>query len=382
MPSDKDKKEFDNEIGQVQMEVRLIKPGARYAYDVFDENYNLILEAHTPISDTILRHLEVTNIKLLYYDPSQSKKIEKNGETDSGLNCNKGVINNELMGEAVEHTRNLLENVRDMYKSSPGATVSKGMVEQSRSLVDKILTQIENNNDGIFDVITKLKNLDDYYYHHSANVSMMCGILASRLDFKPEIKSAMGVGGLFHDIGFSSVSKEILHKAELNDQEFDMIKGHTHVGYKFIEKNPYLHDIEKRVLLLHHERADGEGYPYGFDMEHYQNQIPREIRLAGLVDVYISLILAKPGEKALASREALRTMLNMTFADYKKEYHFLPADFRDFIRALGFIVNKGNFLMGRGDLVRLNTGEIGIIDEMNKLYPMNPKIVILKNAQM
>ncbi len=381
MTSDKDKKGLSGEIGQVQLEVRLIKPGDRYAYDVYDENYNLILEAHTPISDAILKHLLSTNVQQLYYDPSQSKKTEKTCGTDSGLNCNKGVIDDELRGEAVEHTRNLLENVRDMYKTSPGSSVSKGMIEQSRGLVDKILKQIENNNDGIFDVVSKLKDLDDYYYHHSANVSMLCAILASRLDFKGEVKSAMGVGGLFHDIGFSSVSKDILQKAVLNDEEFDVIKGHTHVGYKFIEKNPHLHDIEKRVLLLHHERADGEGYPYGFDMDHYQNKIPREIRLAGLIDVYISLILVKPGEKALTSRDALRTMLNMTFADYKKEYHFLPADFRDFIRALGFILNKGDFLMGRGDLVRLNTGEIGLIEEMNKLYPMNPKIVILKNAQ-
>ena len=382
MPTDKDKKEFDGEIEQEQLEVRLIKPGSRYTHDIFDENYNLILEAHTPITDAILKHLEITNIKYLYYDPSQSRENKQNGETDSGLNCNKGLINNELKEETVEHTKNLLENIRDLYKSSSGNSVSKGLVDQSRSLVDNILSQVENNNDGIFDVVTKLKSLDDYYYHHSANVSMLSAILASRLDYKAEIKSAMGVGGLFHDIGYLSISKELLYKAKLNDEEFDLIKYHTHVGYKLIENNPYFQDIEKRVLLLHHERADGNGYPFGFDMDHYQNKIPREIRLAGLVDVYISLTLAKPGEKSLSSRDALRNMLNMTFANYKKEYHFLPADFRDFIRALGFIVNKGNFFMGRGDLVRLNTGEIGIIDEMNKLYPMNPKIIILKNPQM
>jgi hypothetical protein len=55
---------------------------------------------------------------------------------------------------------------------------------------------------------------------------------------------------------------------------------------------------------------------------------------------------------------------------------------RDFIRALGFIINKGEFFMTPGDLIRINTGEIGIIEEMNRLYPLNPKVKIIKSAKM
>ena len=248
--------------------------------------------------------------------------------------------------------------------------------------MDKIIAETDKNSDGVFNVVAKLKDMDDYYYHHSMNVAILASILGSRLDFKPEINSAMGVGGLFHDIGFSSVSKEILHKAQLNDSEFDVIKSHTHVGYKFVEKNPRMHDIEKRIILLHHERGDGEGYPYGFDLDQYQNNVPREVRLLGLIDTFIILTMPKPGEELMSPRDAMRLMVNMIHAPYKTKYSFLPGDVRDFLRALGFIINKGQSFMNTGDLVRISTGDIGIIEEMNRLYPLNPKVKIIKNSKM
>lgn len=358
------------------IEVRLLKMGSRFALNVYDEDNNIILEAHTPISEGVLNHLKSTGVERLYYDPSLLRKSA--GDADAP----KMIISNELRNEVYSHTKDLLEEIRETFMHSPGASIAKGTIDRSRIMVDKIIQETENSGDGVFDVVSKLKDMDDYYYLHSTNVAILSSILASRLDFLPELKSAMGVGGLFHDIGFSSVSKEILHKAQLSDDEFDIIKGHPHVGYKFVENNPNLHDIEKRILLLHHERADGEGYPYGFDIDHYQDSVPREVRLAALIDVFIALTMPKPGAAAMTPREAMRFMVNMVHAPYKTTYSFLPADVRDFIRALGFIINRGDYFMIPGDLVRINTGELAVIEEMNKLYPMNPRILVLKNSKM
>lgn len=357
------------------IEIKHLKAGYRFSLDVFDKDNNLILEAHVPISEGVLNHLKSSGVDRLYFDPS------KITDKESGP-IQKTIISEELINETYDHTKNILEEMRETFTRSAGAGISRGSIDKSRSLVDKIISETESNDDGVFDVVTKLKDMDDYYYQHSMNVAIIASILGSRLDFKPELKSAMGVGGLLHDIGFSSISKEILHKAQLNDSEFDIIKSHTHVGYKCVEKNPLLHDIEKRILLLHHERADGEGYPYGFDMDHYQNSIPREVRLLGLIDTFIILTMAKPEEAGMTPKEAMRSMVNMIHAPYKTSYAFLPVDVRDFIRALGFIINKGELFMKAGDLVRINTGEIGIVEEMNRLYPLNPRVRIIKNNRM
>lgn len=357
------------------IDVRQLKPGYRFSLDVYDINNNLIIEAHKPVTEGILNHLVSSGIYKLYFDPSLIKK----GEDQTAP---KSIFSNELLNETYDHTKSVLDEIRQTFTVSPQEGLSRGLIDRSRSVVDNILTETGKNSDGVFDVVTKLKDMDDYYYRHSMNVAIVASILGSKLDFKPELKSAMGVGGLFHDIGYSSVSKDILHKAKYNDDEFDMIKSHTHVGYKFVEKNPRLHDIEKRILLLHHERADGEGYPYGFDLDHYQENIPREVRLLGLVDMFILLAMPKPGDNGMTPRSAIRYMINMVHAPYKTVYAFLPSDARDFIKALGFIINKGEYFMVPGDLIRINTGEIGIIEEMNRLYPLNPKVKIIKNAKM
>lgn len=357
------------------IEVRLLKPGSRFSLDVYDEDDNLILEAHTPLSEGLLNHLKLTGVERLAYDPSRLRSSD--GSTDFSP-----IISEELRNETYNHTKNLLDEIRETFATSPEAGVSRGTIDTSRSLVSKIIKESEKNDDGIYETVVRLKDMDDYYYQHSTNVAILSSLLASRLDFNPEIRLAMGVGGLFHDIGFSSVSKDILYKAQLSDDEFDIVKGHTHVGYKFVENNRYLHDLEKRVLLLHHERADGEGYPFGFELDHYQDSVPREIRLAAIIDLYASLTMPKPKEKGMTPREALRNMINMVYAPYKTVYSFLYPDVKDFIRGLGSIVNTGENFMVPGDLVRINTGEIGVVQEMNRFYPMNPRVLILKNSKM
>lgn len=357
------------------VDIRHLKPGYRFNLDVYDKNNNLILEAHTPISEGMLNHLRSSGIDMLYFDPKKSQVKES-------APAQKVIISEELLNETYNHTKNILDEMREAFIVSPADGISRNIVDKSRTLVDRIVTDTEKNTDGIFDVVTKLKDMDDYYYRHSMNVAIIASILGSRLDFKPEMKSAMGLGGLFHDIGYSSVSKDILYKAQLNDTEFDIMKNHTHIGYKFVEKNPRLNDIEKRILLLHHERADSSGYPYGFDMEHYQSSVPREVRLLGLIDHFVILTMPKPGETGMTTREAIRFMVNMIHAPYKTTYAYLPSDLRDFIRALGFIINKNQLFMAPGNLVRINTGEIGIVEEMNRLYPLNPRVKIIKSAKM
>ncbi len=365
---------------QVEILVRTMRPDNRYSYDLFDEYGNLILKAHKPMPDSLIKHLLSNNIEYLYYDPSKTVKDKTKTENDAGLNTDKNIIDDDLKEEVFRHTKDILEHARNIY--SKGELMSKAKIDRSRQLVEKMIENMDGNSDGIFTAVIKLKNHDEYYYQHSTQVSILSALMALRLDFKEEVRAAMGVGALFHDIGMSSISKDILRKAMLSDEEFDIVKNHPHVAYKTVENNAYFQDLEKRLILLHHERGDGQGYPFSFELDHYQDQVPKEIRLFSLCDVYISLVLTKPGIDPIPGRNALRKMLNMVYAPYKKEYAFLPGDFRDFIRSLGFIVNRGNFFINRGDLVRLNSGEVAIIEEMNKLYPMNPKIRILKNSKL
>ncbi len=369
-----------SKTNKVEVDVTKIQAGARYANDLFDSFGNLILKAHSAIEEGLINHLISSDVTHLYYDPTTNEVAEED-KNISGLDTGKQVISDEFRQEIVSHTKDLFENIRQVYASQ--GSIAKVTIDSSRGMVDKMLDAIEENSDGVHETISKFKDLDEYHHLHSTNVSIISSILATRLEFKKEIRAAMGVGGLFHDIGMSSISKDIVNKVEqLSEEEFDVLHGHPHVGYKLVENNKHMHDLEKQIVLMHHEKADGSGYPFGFDMDHLQTQTPKEVRLLSLCDVFSALVGRRPPNPPLTARQALRAMLNMVHAPYKKTYGFIPADFRDFIRALGYIVNKGAYFIGRGDLVRLNNGDIAIIEEMNKLFPLNPKIRVVKNAKM
>jgi len=364
-------------VSHVKVLLRMTRPGSRYAHDLFDVEGNLILKAHNPLSQALINHLLSGNTEVLYYDPKSHMDLP-----EAGLNTATQAVSSETVDSAVNTARTLFDDIRDQLNYSPEATISKARINETRGVIGKMLKEISDNDDGLFSVITQLKNLDDFYYLHSTNVSILSALMGSRLDFNEDIRTALGTGGLFHDIGLTSVSSDILMKVDKNDEDFDRISMHTHVGYKIVEKNPLLHELEKRILLLHHEKADGNGYPFGFDYLHYSDQVPREVRIVAIINDYVNMVLRLPGETPSGSRQALRALLNRVYAPYKKTYSYLPADFRDFIRALGFIVNGGDFFMQRGDLVRLETGEVAIIEEMNRLYPLNPRIRILKNSRL
>ncbi len=361
----------DQNINLVHMDIRLIKSGAQYAYDLLDEYGNVVLEAYQEFTEILKKHLLSENIRFLYYNPAIKKPREGKGFVHDH------VVSAKLQGEVIENAKEIFDFIRENLKSSSTQLLSKSRVDASRRLVSRVLEEIADRKDAVFNPLMKLKSLDEYDYLHSTNVSVLGALLARKLDFSKDVQVAMGMGGLFHDIGKTSIAKDILAKAKLSDEEFDIVKEHPHVGYKLVENNPHFMELEKRIVLLHHERSDGNGYPFGFDMDHMMQKTPREVRLMSLCDVYSALVSERPYGRTFSSFEALRLMLNMVYAPYKTNHHFLPTDFRDFIRALGMSLNEGNFFLKPGDLVRLETGEVAVIEEMNRLYPLNPRVRII-----
>lgn len=356
------------------LNLRFAKADSIFANDLFDEYGNVIVEANNPLPRSLIRHLLKENKEYLYY------YTEKDGQPKE----EKKLIDEGLKLEISESIKAVLDEAREIFDYSSGSGINREKINRSRKLVNEVLSEIDTNSDGVFNPFTKFTEMDEYDYNHSTNVSILGALVASKLEFNRETRSAMGLGGLFHDIGKTSVSKEILNKAgKLDDEEFDLIKNHTHIGYKFIENSPFINDIEKQIVLLHHERPDGNGYPYGVDYSHYMNKIPREVRLITLCDIYSALISDRPYGKSMERNNILRFMLNMVHAPYKTYSHILPSDFRDFIRVLDVSVVRGNFFIGPGDIVRISTGEIAIVSEMNKLYPLNPvvRVVADKNKK-
>lgn len=105
--------------------------------------------------------------------------------------------------------------------------------------------------------------LDSSLYAHSANVSRLATQLAISLDFSEENIRDVCLGGLLHDIGKIKTPNEILYKPDkLTKEEFEVIKKHPLDGYNIL-KDTGVNEKVLNIVLKHHEKIDGSGYPDG-----------------------------------------------------------------------------------------------------------------------
>ncbi len=373
------KKVLEINIPEVRLDIKKLKPGIINSYDLYDNFGKVVIESYTEVTQVMLDTLIERNVKFLFYNPETAKKTDN----AAGLSVDKPIIDREIQDEAFDFAKEVFDFVREIYDFHPRKNIVSKKLERARDLVNRIIENIEKNRNAVFIPLKTLKNLDEYTYLHSSCVSFISAVLGTKLNVKKELRVRMGIGGLLHDIGKSAVDMDILcKKGRLTKKEFDKIKIHPRKGFKILDDTPHIYQMEKDIALYHHERVDGKGYPFGYNYKQYREKIPRLVRMMSICDVYSALIYKSPYKAPYPPVKALRIILNGMFAPYKKDYQFLPVAVRDFMKAVGFILNSGNFLFNRGEVVRLNTGEIGTITKMDKLFPMDPVIRVVSDKNM
>ena len=120
---------------------------------------------------------------------------------------------------------------------------------------------------------------------HSQNVAMLAVAVGEQLSLPAPALRRLAVAGLLHDIGKLRIAPEILNKpGKLTDAEYRTIKTHPQAGANILERvGSFAEEIP--IVLAHHERVDGGGYPHGLAGE----RIPLEARILSIVDVFDAL---------------------------------------------------------------------------------------------
>lgn len=132
---------------------------------------------------------------------------------------------------------------------------------------------------------------------HSARVGNLSAIIARELGLIPGIQSAIRLAGLVHDIGKIGVPKAYLQKAgKLTDAEMAEIRKHPRLSYEIVSEVPGLTHIAQ-IVLHHHERLDGHGYPAGLAGD----EIPLGSRILCVADSFDAMVT----DRAYRSRLAL-----------------------------------------------------------------------------
>ena len=111
-------------------------------------------------------------------------------------------------------------------------------------------------------ILMDLKKYSLTTYDHSIRVSNICMFLGRKLNLSEEEIKTLRLAGLLHDIGKLKVSKDILDKpAKLTKEEYDEMKNHSKYGVDLLINNGFNNNEVLNLILCHHERIDGLGYP-------------------------------------------------------------------------------------------------------------------------
>ncbi len=162
----------------------------------------------------------------------------------------------------------------------------------------------------------KLFQKDSTIFNHSTNVCLLAVSFGLYLKLEPKRIQELGLGALFHDLGMNSIDTKIIQKkGPLTKAEKKEIETHPQKGYSLLEPSTIIPLSSLRIILEHHEKSDGSGYPRGIDVE----KIDSASWLCRLVDEFDSLTSNKPYRKAFKAPEALQRIYSQEPEErYKK----------------------------------------------------------------
>ena len=168
--------------------------------------------------------------------------------------------------------------------------------------LERSVKQLQAVMQQTVEAITFLAEMrDPYTAGHQQNVTRLALALARELGLDEARCEGLRVAGLLHDIGKIAVPAEILSKpGKLSKMEFTIIKNHSHAGYDILKKIEFPWPVAQ-IVLQHHERWNGSGYPQGLAG---QDILP-EARILAVVDVVEAMASHRPYRPALGIDQAL-----------------------------------------------------------------------------
>lgn len=246
--------------------------------------------------------------------------------------------------EEIEQVRIIRSDMRDLI-SDVHRDIRAGRrldLDTAQRMVTRIADSAVRNQNALL-WFSSLKARDDYTAQHSMHVCMLAVAFAAHLALDDRRIAALGLGALLHDIGKLRVPLAILNKpGRLTEAEMMEIRRHPQHGIDILSDQPDMDPISLDVVLNHHERLDGSGYPRGIDGD----EISQYSRILAICDVYDALTSDRVYHRGRTPADAIAIMRD-------------EAALLDTALLEAFIAFLGDYPVGT--LVELNTGEVGLI---------------------
>lgn len=236
-------------------------------------------------------------------------------------------------------------------------------LETAREAVGDMVTSMLDNPDAML-WVAQIREAHMATYQHGVRVSLYMIAVGRSLGLPREMIEALGLIGILADVGKTRVPRALLDKpGMLTPVEFRIAKDHVRLGLKALETDMPLAPEVRAGIAQHHERLDGSGYPRGLKGA----EISLWGRIAGIADCFSALITDRPYAKAMAAQDALMSL-----------YQWADTSFHGPL-VEQFVQSVGVFPVG--SLVELSNGEVAIVLAHNRARRLEPRVIIVADAQ-
>lgn len=170
----------------------------------------------------------------------------------------------------------------------------------------KMLSQQSSHSSILSSIMTTMFEKSQETEVHAKRLSELSIAVGRKLSLSQNKLDEMKLFAMLHDIGKVGIDDRILNKPDkLTADEWQVMKKHPEIGYRIAKSSPEFEKIAD-LILSHHERWDGKGYPRGLSGE----QIPLQARILSVVDAYDAMTEDRVYRKALSREEAINELVN------------------------------------------------------------------------
>lgn len=244
--------------------------------------------------------------------------------------------------------------------SKPGGVLD---AKELRESVSRLTDSVVRNPDAML-LVSRLREKSVEAHARALQVSLYMIVFARFQQLQRQELELLGLLGLLQDIGKTRLPPSILEKkGPLTRAETEIAKMHVGFSAEVLRASPGIHPELPKLVLLHHERQDGSGYPAGLKGD----EIGLYGSMAAIADTFDALTAARPYAEPLSPSNALSFL-------YKERGSGFHADLvEQFIQCIG--------VFPVGSVVELNSGEIGIVITQNLVRRLKPRVMIVLDAQ-
>lgn len=307
------------------------------AKDVMADDYNVFLYKNTILNKNYIEKLKKINIPFV---------------------CIKDEISDEqvalLKRDIEERSKNKIKEVIEHHTYNNGAGL-KDIINTADNIISNILEE-EEVIENVYDI--KERSAD--VYSHSISICVLSTLVALKLGLDAETVHDIGVGCLLHDMGlrYLMINYQDQEIDSLSSKELVEYKKHPVYGYSALKNENWLSKKSKEIILCHHERLNGSGYPL------HATEITIETKIVNVCDVFDELICGI-GYRRLKIYQAV---------EYLKGYKNLLFDGKVVDALLEFTA-----VYPTGSVILTNEKEVGIVLKQNKYFPERPVIQISRD---